>query len=84
MPFNPYKAKKTVSTHSRLKAAGPQFYKQQYCNQVSTHSRLKAAGSSLYWTTNSVSVSTHSRLKAAGISSISGVLILLLFQHTAA
>ena len=36
-----------VSTHSRLKAAGPfTMYQRQTC-QVSTHSRLKAAGAPL-------------------------------------
>ena len=34
-----------VSTHSRLKAAGIGYIKNQEATAVSTHSRLKAAGS---------------------------------------
>ena len=33
-----------VSTHSRLKAAGPMCIRQYNMGPVSTHSRLKAAG----------------------------------------
>ena len=36
-----------VSTHSRLKAAGPLMGMMKRMVQVSTHSRLKAAGASL-------------------------------------
>ena len=44
MPFNPYKDKKIVSTHSRLKAAGAGRKIFIHGIPVSTHSRLKAAG----------------------------------------
>ena len=55
-----------VSTHSRLKAAGPMHRPHVREIRVSTHSRLKAAGASDTATQLSASVSTHSRLKAAG------------------
>ena len=57
----------TVSTHSRLKAAGWVLYNAQDVVYVSTHSRLKAAGSNKIFSTLLIPVSTHSRLKAAGI-----------------
>ena len=56
----------TVSTHSRLKAAGSCYCRIYDKAKVSTHSRLKAAGSGLGSSEKSDSVSTHSRLKAAG------------------
>ena len=57
-----------VSTHSRLKAAGPitVIALQSCC--VSTHSRLKAAGLAGTFGFRINMVSTHSRLKAAGPS----------------
>ena len=55
-----------VSTHSRLKAAGPLVPKPWIPASVSTHSRLKAAGDSSIFTLQDWVVSTHSRLKAAG------------------
>ena len=57
----------TVSTHSRLKAAGqlPARYMRRLL--VSTHSRLKAAGQLRGQCRFAYRVSTHSRLKAAGI-----------------
>ena len=56
----------SVSTHSRLKAAGPRLHNAKRISKVSTHSRLKAAGRSLYEDVCHQTVSTHSRLKAAG------------------
>ena len=38
-----------VSTHSRLKAAGAEFWEKGGNRPVSTHSRLKAAGSAQVW-----------------------------------
>ena len=57
----------SVSTHSRLKAAGI-GYIDDVCGiqVVSTHSRLKAAGSESSYAVLPLWVSTHSRLKAAG------------------
>ena len=55
-----------VSTHSRLKAAGPNLSQAQRDTLVSTHSRLKAAGRIRRHLLPTVRVSTHSRLKAAG------------------
>ena len=56
----------SVSTHSRLKAAGNIRGFVPAVTFVSTHSRLKAAGIGR-WTIGYLSlVSTHSRLKAAG------------------
>ena len=55
-----------VSTHSRLKAAGPCYSEQGTKIKVSTHSRLKAAGGQTYDYIRIYVVSTHSRLKAAG------------------
>ena len=55
-----------VSTHSRLKAAGPSLKKGEAFYKVSTHSRLKAAGYSSFRGLLCLDVSTHSRLKAAG------------------
>ena len=57
----------SVSTHSRLKAAGP-APRTAYARPkpVSTHSRLKAAGIEQANYDGSDGVSTHSRLKAAG------------------
>ena len=56
----------SVSTHSRLKAAGCFGFFFRAAEGVSTHSRLKAAG----WVEGRGDgewlVSTHSRLKAAG------------------
>ena len=56
----------TVSTHSRLKAAGKYIGKLHLSLPVSTHSRLKAAGLFTRDTEVLGPVSTHSRLKAAG------------------
>ena len=55
-----------VSTHSRLKAAGPSVRVQNTPYSVSTHSRLKAAGPPEIEREVLQTVSTHSRLKAAG------------------
>ena len=58
----------TVSTHSRLKAAGCELKDIDFdALRVSTHSRLKAAGCNLLVIVGTVIVSTHSRLKAAGV-----------------
>ena len=58
---------KTVSTHSRPKAAGPLSPRNLLpITPVSTHSRPKAAGGCQSKSIPSVSVSTHSRPKAAG------------------
>ena len=59
-----------VSTHSRLKAAGPHRAMASPFLKVSTHSRLKAAGSPPARRPRTVPVSTHSRLKAAGIAPV--------------
>ena len=60
----------SVSTHSRLKAAGTECLclSQTFC--VSTHSRLKAAGRLAVDDGRVSVVSTHSRLKAAGIGGV--------------
>ena len=60
----------TVSTHSRLKAAGLQFQPCHGRKLVSTHSRLKAAGEVAEKSWLFRAVSTHSRLKAAGVSNL--------------
>ena len=57
-----------VSTHSRLKAAGPYNPNLAHSFIVSTHSRLKAAGFAVGRKGRGLKVSTHSRLKAAGAS----------------
>ena len=62
-------ARKMVSTHSRLKAAGIGALKMCEDLKVSTHSRLKAAGLNIPFKINGYNVSTHSRLKAAGAHS---------------
>ena len=59
-----------VSTHSRLKAAGPYLVWFLVALLVSTHSRLKAAGNVGWHKSISNTVSTHSRLKAAGSSAM--------------
>ena len=59
----------SVSTHSRLKAAGFSLRFTRLYRLVSTHSRLKAAGGVGLYVYPLVNVSTHSRLKAAGPSS---------------
>ena len=56
----------SVSTHSRLKAAGFRFRRCVLILCVSTHSRLKAAGAYFSAVSPVITVSTHSRLKAAG------------------
>ena len=56
----------TVSTHSRLKAAGQACVHGFFKVVVSTHSRLKAAGEPPPPEEPPPPVSTHSRLKAAG------------------
>ena len=57
----------TVSTHSRLKAAGAPMALAGQAWAVSTHSRLKAAGVCAQFQEKAKRiVSTHSRLKAAG------------------
>ena len=73
----------TVSTHSRLKAAGKYIGKLHLSLPVSTHSRLKAAGDFLQAQYLLCRVSTHSRLKAAGgVEALEGEVTW--FQHTAA
>ena len=72
-----------VSTHSRLKAAGPTLSDFGRLFHVSTHSRLKAAGLMKEKIMAYNNVSTHSRLKAAGPFRYASIRILL-FQHTAA
>ena len=56
----------SVSTHSRLKAAGVKLQAFFEAEVVSTHSRLKAAGHLVRLSSLWLRVSTHSRLKAAG------------------
>ena len=56
----------SVSTHSRLKAAGAIHAAGRAPLDVSTHSRLKAAGGNFRHLPIQFAVSTHSRLKAAG------------------
>ena len=56
----------SVSTHSRLKAAGKRGGVINHEIVVSTHSRLKAAGAIHAAGRAPLDVSTHSRLKAAG------------------
>ena len=58
----------TVSTHSRLKAAGRFLKSLRFASMVSTHSRLKAAGLPPPPELPPLLVSTHSRLKAAGFA----------------
>ena len=55
-----------VSTHSRPKAAGGNFYLNRKFHNVSTHSRPKAAGFAWCQNGKGEQVSTHSRPKAAG------------------
>ena len=57
----------SVSTLSRLKAAGDNDVFCFEFNFVSTHSRLKAAGFAFGLFGERGDVSTHSRLKAAGV-----------------
>ena len=59
---------KTVSTHSRPKAAGGCQSKSIPSVSVSTHSRPKAAGKTAEYLQIIRDVSTHSRPKAAGLS----------------
>ena len=66
MPTSGCPKSKPVSTHSRLKAAGPERTLLAFSPEVSTHSRLKAAGLVALGVTFASYVSTHSRLKAAG------------------
>ncbi len=73
----------TVSTHSRLKAAGTVNDKSVVAGKVSTHSRLKAAGLFGMYAPDPMLVSTHSRLKAAGLKLLQ-YLEHKSFQHTAA
>ena len=73
-----------VSTHSRLKAAGPENNGSVVVIDVSTHSRLKAAGNLTEDMLKPKIVSTHSRLKAAGPTSQKFAQVIELFQHTAA
>ena len=72
-----------VSTHSRLKAAGPEAAGVGETYEVSTHSRLKAAGTATDGADAACGVSTHSRLKAAGTPSVFSSFYQR-FQHTAA
>ena len=67
--------KASVSTHSRLKAAGPFPNDCLIHLVVSTHSRLKAAGCGLCLAAISDNVSTHSRLKAAGMANMAATKI---------
>ena len=73
----------TVSTHSRLKAAGDVAKFGGWRAVVSTHSRLKAAGDVAKFGGWRAVVSTHSRLKAAA-AELSRQTDALRFQHTAA
>ena len=57
---------KSVSTHSRPKAAGDGEIITGRLSEVSTHSRPKAAGAACTSFFSVVMVSTHSRPKAAG------------------
>ena len=57
---------KTVSTHSRPKAAGIKVNRGLVTFGVSTHSRPKAAGCMIILLMINQNVSTHSRPKAAG------------------
>ena len=75
---------RTVSTHSRPKAAGFWLYPPRDGKRiVSTHSRPKAAGVARQGAGSAAHVSTHSRPKAAGPKSIRAIWASL-FQHTAA
>ena len=74
---------KSVSTHSRLKAAGISSGGIRKSEYVSTHSRLKAAGPQEAAASQPQMVSTHSRLKAAGFC-FRFILFSFTFQHTAA
>ena len=62
---------KSVSTHSRPKAAGNPRKIKGYAIAVSTHSRPKAAGRHWKLMNTELTVSTHSRPKAAGTSNLS-------------
>ena len=70
-----------VSTHSRLKAAGPENrrWRDDWC-EVSTHSRLKAAGVLDLLRAMAKGVSTHSRLKAAGLQAFKYPLLFISFN----
>ena len=74
----------SVSTHSRLKAAGCCGRCCAYAGIVSTHSRLKAAGFKNFIAVCRCQVSTHSRLKAAGEAYREITACIAGFQHTAA
>ena len=76
-------AEASVSTHSRLKAAGAAVWRCFDFGFVSTPSRLKAAGDPTGQGSGAEFVSTHSRLKAAGRAKVL-LLSEIVFQHTAA
>ena len=64
---------------------GCRFYQVKLFAVVSTHSRPKAAGAAVKEMAFAVTlVSTHSRPKAAGFSCRVVMVVVLLFQHTAA
>ena len=80
---NPTNGGSSVSTHSRLKAAGFPPFDIASMTEVSTHSRLKAAGCCFGLFGFIRIVSTHSRLKAAG-KHTAAQMRATAFQHTAA
>ena len=75
---------RTVSTHSRPKAAGRLTWQSCHKVKVSTHSRPKAAGTAALHQLHKIVVSTHSRPKAAGCITSTGKRVYTRFQHTAA
>ena len=73
----------TVSTHSRLKAAGHHHVTDVDLCGVSTHSRLKAAGQEVAANqAGRAVVSTHSRLKAAGMKNQRSAKVIQVSTHS--
>ena len=75
---------KSVSTHSRPKAAALQNVYYAPNMEVSTHSRPKAAAQYDAYERAVQNVSTHSRPKAAASIGLISVPMNSAFQHTAA
>ena len=84
MPFNPYKTKQPVSTHSRPKAAG-QYIAGSHAdqNRVSTHSRPKAAAKTTLLIV-CLLLFQHTAARRRLLSLINCSFVCDVFQHTAA
>ena len=73
-----------VSTHSRLKAAGPNFKRNAEGKKVSTHSRLKAAGTGKVITFNKERSFNTQPPEGGWIRTTAVSKLEAWFQHTAA